>query len=184
MGTRVFLLRFNAFLLAVLGALLLGTAPACAAAGSGTSNAAVVSRLSFFSTTDMDFGTIVRGTGSGTVVMAPTGVRTATGVTLIGGNGTAAAFVGRGTFNQIVSISMVASPITITRVGGTETMQVGTFVIGSAPTTVILTTTPLLFRIGSANGIFGFNVGATLTVNPNQAEGNYQGSFAIVLNYQ
>ncbi len=96
----------------------------------------------------------------------------------------AAAFAGRGTFNQIVTISMLATPITLTRVGGTQTMQVGTFVIGSAPTTVILTTTPQRFRITSATGIFNFNVGATLTVGPNQRDGNYAGNFTIILNYQ
>jgi hypothetical protein len=164
--------------------MLSGAAPAYAASGPGTSNAAVVSRLSFFSTTDLDFGTILASAAGGTVTVAPDGTRTSSGVTTVGGGQVPAAFVGRGTFNQIVTISMLATPITLTKVGGTQTMQVGTFVIGSAPTTVILTTTPQRFRIGSATGVFGFNLGATLTVNPNQVDGNYVGTFSIILNYQ
>lgn len=182
MGTFLRLLRICGIASAALGGLL--SSPAFAATGTGRGEAVVVSRLSFFSVEDLEFGTILAGPTAGTVTVAPDGTRTAlSGATLAGGLPQAARFAGRGTFGQFVTISMVATPITITRVGGTETMQVGTFMIGSSPSTTILTTAPRTFQIGSATGIFNFPVGATLSVGANQRDGDYQGTFSITLNY-
>jgi Domain of unknown function (DUF4402) len=170
--------------LIALGASLLGTSAAHAASATSNGEAVIVSTLSFFSVEDLEFGSIVAGTTSGTVVMNPNGTRTVSGgVTAASGLNQPSRFAGRGTVGQTVQISMVASPINITRVGGSETMQVSAFRVGTTTSAILISTTPLSFTIGSATGIFNFPVGATLTVNPNQAEGNYQGTFSIILNY-
>lgn len=175
-------------ILASLGAMLLAltgmAAPAHAAGASGPSTVVVVRPLSFFSVDDLNFGKLLAGTTAGTITIAPDGTRTATGgATPIGGGTSPATFTGMGTYNQIVNISMVATPINITRVGGTQTMQVRTFTIGSSPTTQVLTTTPRSFRIGSLSGLFLFAVGAQLVVGANQTPGDYRGNYTVILNY-
>lgn len=171
--------------LTLAAASLAASSPAYAAGGSGPLTTIVVRPLSFFPVDDLTFGSLLSGPTAGTVTIAPDGARTATGgATPIGGGFTPARFAGMGTYNQIVNISMVATPINITRVGGTQTMQVRTFTIGSTPTTQVLTTTPRSFRIGSTTGVFVFAVGAQLVVAANQMPGNYQGTYTLVLNYQ
>jgi Domain of unknown function (DUF4402) len=169
--------------LIALGASLLGTGAAQAASATSNGEAVIVSTLSFLSAEDLEFGSIVAGTTGGTVIINPNGTRTVSGVVTASGLNQPARFAGRGTVGQTVQISMVATPINITRVGGTETMQVSAFRVGTTTSAVLISTTPLSFVIGSGTGIFNFPVGATLTVNPNQAEGNYQGTFSIILNY-
>jgi hypothetical protein len=171
--------------LALLILALAGMAtPAQAKTGTGSTTTVVVRRLSFFSVDDLNFGKLLAGTTAGTVKIAPDGTRTSTGgATPIGGGTSPATFSGMGTYNQIVNISMVATPINITRVGGTQTMQVRTFTIGSTPTTTVLTTAPQSFRIGSLSGLFLFAVGAELVVGANQMPGDYRGTYSVVLNY-
>ena len=88
-------------------------------------------------------------------------------------------------FDQFVPRIKAATDavINITRVGGTQTMQVRTFTIGSTPTTMVLTTTPQSFRIGSLSGLFLFAVGAELVVGANQMPGDYRGNYTVILNY-
>jgi spore coat protein U-like protein len=180
---------------AALGLLAVATAPAAQAqSDDGIAKVAVVSRLSFINVEELEFGTLLSGPTAGSVTVSPTGVRTATGgVTLVGGLVQPARFAGQGRFNQIVLISLVTSPTTLTRVGGTETMRLDTLTIGSTPTAV-LTTSPMSFRIGRdtgippgggrPTGIFNFPIGGTLRVNANQVPGDYVGTFSVTLNYQ
>lgn len=193
MGTRPFTSRRSpAVLLPWLCAalmLLCGiAAPASAqqtqgATGNRTAEgkAIVLRQLSFFRVQDLDFGNILASTTAGTVRLFPDGTRTKTGtITLVGNSQQPARFAGLGTFNRQVSIAISSNTIQLTGPGAP--MTVSNFEIGSTPT-AILTTTPLLFRIGSANGQFNFPVGATLAVGANQAPGVYSGSFTITLNY-
>ena len=168
---------------------IVGSAPALA---RGTpvpvtvvAKANVVAQLSFFKVDDLDFGKIIAGTTAGTVVVSPTGARTATGGAKLasGGSVKPASFAGKGTLGQTITIVVNSNTSTLTRVGGTQTMTMDTFVIGSTPT-AILTTTPLAFRIGGTAGIFKFPVGATLRVNANQAPGTYVGNFTLTMVYQ
>ena len=64
------------------------------------------------------------------------------------------------------------NPITVTRVGGTETMTVGNWTLDG----------PTNRRI-PLNTTFDFAVGATLTVGASQAEGAYTGTFTITVQY-
>ncbi len=166
----------------VTTAAIAATQPANAGTTPGGAEITVVRPLSFVMDDDLDFGTVIRGTTAGTVVVAPNGVRTQTGgVTLANGGGhKAASFAGQGTFNQRVDISLGSNTIFLTGPGAP--MRVRDFVIGSTPTAV-LTTAPLRFRIAATNGIFVFPVGATLEVAANQAPGKYTGTWTITLQY-
>lgn len=167
-------------LLAVAGA---GT-PAQAGNAPAIAKSVIVSRLSFLNAEELEFGTLLAGTTAGTVTVSPGGVRTATGgVTLVGGLVQPARFAGQGTVNQTVLVSLTASPSTLQRVGGTETMTLDQLTIGSTPT-ALLTTAPQAFRISSPTGIFNFPIGGRLSVNANQAPGDYVGTFTVTLNYQ
>lgn len=144
--------------------------------------AIVLRPLSFFKVDDLHFGDVIPSTTTaGTVRLFPNGSRTATGgIILVGNSHQPARFAGLGTRNQQVAISLTSNSIFINGPGAP--MRVRLFEIGSTPT-VILSTTPLRFRIGSTNGNFNFPVGATLDVGANQAPGDYSGTFTINLNY-
>jgi Domain of unknown function (DUF4402) len=164
----------------VLGAL---ATPAFAAPGNASGKVVIVSSLSFLSVEELEFGNILPSVAAGTVVVSPANVRTRTGgVTLVGGLVQPARFAGRGSFNQIVQISLGAPNFTLTRSGGGGTMQLDTIVIGSTPTAV-LTPVPRTFRIASPTGIFNFPIGGTLRVKANQAPGDYSGTITLTLNY-
>lgn len=165
---------------------MLGLAtPASAAPQRTEAQAVIVTPLSFFKVDDLIFGRILPSATAGTVTVAPTGVRTKTGgVTLFNGGGEQPSrFAGRGAPGQTVAISLTSSPNVLTRVGGTQTMALSTFVIGSTPT-VVLTGTSQFFNINNTSGNFNFPVGATLAVGANQVAGDYAGTFVITLNYQ
>jgi spore coat protein U-like protein len=159
-------------------------APAFAVPDTETADAqvAVVRPLEFISVENLNFGSIIRSTTAGTVIVAPNGTRTKTGTIILQGNAhQPARFAGMGTNNQQVDISLGANQIFITGPGAP--MRVHTFVIGSTPTAV-LTSVPRRFGIASSTGIFSFPVGATLDVGANQTPGTYTGTWTITLNYQ
>ena len=182
-GTRIRLFRRLLAGLWVLGAAL-GAAPAYAGSAPATTKVVVVTPLSFSKVQDLDFGSLIAGTTAGTAVIAPAGTRTVSGG-VIGAASTfqPARFAGFGATGQTVVISVSANSYTLTRAGGTQTMSIDTFVIGSSPITTI-TTAPLGFTIASATGIFTFPLGATLRVSANQTPGVYSGTFSVILNYQ
>jgi Domain of unknown function (DUF4402) len=183
MGSSAYLRNILTFFAA--GAVALGASTsAWAASASATGQAVMVSPLSFFVIDDLDFGRLLAGSTAGTVVMSPSGARTKTGGVTLSSGGTPQPvnFAGRGQLNQIVAISLATSPNRLTRVGGTQTMVLDTFVIGSTPTAPI-TTAPTQFRIAGTGGVFNFPLGATLRVGANQTPGDYVGTFRITLNY-
>ena len=147
--------------------------------------ATVVRPLTLVKVTDLDFGDIVAGTTLGTVLVNPVnGTRTRTGgVTLASGNGQPASFAGMGARGQRVSLRVSANTITLTRIGGTQTMTMNNFTINSSPAST-LSTTPRNFVIAAPTGVFNFNVGATLRVAANQMPGRYRGQFTVTLIYQ
>lgn len=156
--------------------------PARADTEAADSEAVIIRPLSFISFEDLNFGQIVASNRAGVVTIAPNGTRTATnGILLLGSQHQSSSFTGRGSFNQVVTIALAANTTQITGPGAP--MRVRTFTIGTTPT-IVLTTAPQRFRIGSANGIFIFNVGATLEVGANQAPGIYSGQWDITLEYQ
>lgn len=113
-------------------------------------------------------------TAAGTAVVDPnTDTMTTTGGVLhIGGVPYAALFEGVSPIRGVVIIRLPKDPITVTRVGGTETMTVSNWTVsGKANRTV------------AAQEPFDFKVGGTLTVNANQVEGTYVGTFTVDIQY-
>jgi hypothetical protein len=180
-GAKSFGFKKKAVAIAALCAAL-ASAPAPVAAKTATSKAVVVTPLSFVKVADLNFGQMLASNQAGTVILSPTGGRTATnGIVLVGNKHHAASFAGYGAYLQNVSISVGANQIFITGPG--TRMRVRNFTIGSTPAAV-LTTTRRNFYIGSGNGTFAFPVGAELAVGANQAPGVYTGTWTINLNYQ
>lgn len=124
----------------------------------------------------LDFGRFVAG-GGGTITLSPTGLRSRTGTVILlnsPNTGQAVFNVGKsnnGNGNKAVIISLPANGST-RLTSGANSMAVGNFV--NTPSG--LTSIPVG---GTALGI-----GATLTVAPNQAPGNYSGTFNVTVNYQ
>lgn len=135
--------------------------------------AAVIFPLTIVTKSNMDFG-YVSVIGAGTAVIDPnSGALSVTGgVTALGGTPRPATFVGAARSAAVVNIRVPNQPITITRVGGTETMQVRGFTLQGQDKRT-------LARLES----FEFNVGATLALNAGQAEGLYTGSFDVTVQY-
>lgn len=127
-------------------------------------------------TRGLDFGRFVAGSG-GTIVLSPGGVRSRTGgVVLLNSPsaGQANFTVGKssnGGGNKSAIISLPGNG-EVRLSSGSNSMAVGGF--SSSPST--LATVP--------TGGTPLAVGATLTVAPNQAPGNYSGSFSLIVNFQ
>jgi hypothetical protein len=126
-------------------------------------------------TRSLDFGRFVAGSG-GTVVLSPVGLRSRTGgVVLLNSpsTGQAAFNVGRtsGDENRAVIITLPDNGAT-RLTSGADSMAVGDFV--NTPSALL----------SIPDGGTTLSVGATLTVAPNQAPGNYSGTFSLIVNYQ
>ncbi len=139
---------------------------------SADASARIVSPLQITKTADLKFGNVAAGPAAGTVDMAITDVRTATGgVTLIsaGNVSNAAAFDIIGAPDATFTISL---PSTILIASGANDMQVDNFVSSLGATSAL-----------DALGASALKVGATLNVAANQAVGLYTGSFDVTVAY-
>ncbi len=146
------------------------------ATASATATATIIAPITILKTADMNFGDIVRG--SGTVVIAPAGTRTLNGdVTSPTTTGTlsAAAFTvgGEGAYTYAITLPSTDHTITNTTGAGAETMIVNSFT--STPTT-----TGALVA-----GTQSLTVGATLNVAVDQVSGVYVSGtgFEVTVNY-
>ena len=135
--------------------------------------AALIYPLTVITKANMDFGSIAVA-GAGTAVIDPnSGLMSVTGgVTRLGGAPQPATFVGAARSAAVVIIRVPNQPITLTRVGGSETMQVRSFTLQGQDKRT-------LARLES----FEFNVGATLVVAAGQVEGVYSGTFDVTVQY-
>ena len=162
---------------AALGLLVGTAAPAdaqpVAAPTKAQATAALIYPLAVVKKTDMDFGYLAATTG-GTAILEPNAntLGTTGGVIAVGGAPTAAEFIGAAQSSAVVNIKVPNKPITLTRVGGSETMSVNNWTLqGQSKRTLAKMTN------------FEFRVGGTLTVAPNQAEGFYTGTFDVTVQY-
>lgn len=155
-----------------MGASSLHAAPAVSDAGG---EAIILKPLTLLNTDDLDFGVLFPSATAGTATLdAVTGVVTTTGGVLAGPQPTSpAAFIGAGTRQRPVILRVPTSPITLTRVGGTETMTVSNFTLDGPQVRHI---TPF--------EAFEFQVGGRLSVGANQAGGTYVGTFDVTAQYQ
>ncbi len=133
-----------------------------------STTAILVTPISISKTTDMHFGTVASSPTAGTVVLDYANGRTTTGgATLPAGSvtQTTAVFEVTGEGSSSLSISIPASPITLTgSVSGT--MTVGSFICDGGASTTLTTGSKTL------------KVKATLTVPANTAAGTYTNASA------
>jgi hypothetical protein len=171
------LCRFPCRLLAAATLLLIvpDAARAAPVAASKDSNgqATVLGSLSLLKRTDLDFGALAVA-GVGTAVIDPvTGSLTTTGgVTAVGSTPHSATFTGTGSRNSVVLIRLPKNPVTLTRVGGTETMTVSNWTLDGSTNRRI-----------PASQAFNFAVGGTLNIAAGQVEGDYVGTFTVTMQY-
>jgi hypothetical protein len=163
--------------LALWALALLVTAPAAAApvaaAQNATGSVAVLRSLGLITRADLDFGSLLVA-NAGTVVIDPlTGAITTTGgVSAVGGGAHAATFTATGSRNSVVLIRLPKNAITLTRVGGTQTMTVSNWTLDGQTN-----------RKFPLTAVFDFKVGATVAVAAGQAEGTYVGTFDVTVQY-
>ncbi len=143
-----------------------------AAPQSATAEAVTLRPLSIVNTDDLIFGTMLRGTTAGTVVIDPftDGRATTGGVTAAGGSPAAARFVTYGGPLQNLQVNRGPLPVLTNGTGGT--MNVTNLTLNG----------PVL-RFLTAAGVLDLRVGGTLAVAANQAEGVYSGTFQIIVTY-
>ena len=164
-------------LLPLVAALLAYASPAAAQAVTpdqdATGRAIVLRALSLLKVEDMDFGWLTV-TGAGTAVLNPlTGtVSTTGGVTPVGGEPKPAWFAGAASRNTPIKIRIPNKPITLTRVGGTETMSLSAWALDGPAD-----------RKTGPDRAFHFKLGGTVTVAANQADGLYTGEFTVEVQY-
>jgi hypothetical protein len=122
---------------------------------------------------ELDFGLLtVTGAGTAIVDSATDAVTTTGGVLLVGGAPHAARFKAVSPARNVVKIALPKKAVTLTRIGGTETMTLDTWSINGATTRNVV-----------AREQFEFRVAGTLHVNANQREGVYLGTFDVTINY-
>ncbi len=129
--------------------------------------------LSLTKLKDMDFGGLVP-TIAGTAVLNPNTdtLSTTGGVSISGGSPHCAEFAGVAGSASVVDIKVPTNPVTLTRVGGTETMTVSNFTLQGQSK-----------RALAKAASFTFRVGGTLAVAAGQAEGLYTGTFNVTVQY-
>ena len=140
---------------------------------NATSTAKIVLPAQITKLYDLDFG-FVTVTGVGTaIVNSSTGAVTTTGgVLFAGGLPHAARFEAVSPSKTVVHIRLPKKAVTLTRFGGTETMTVDTWTLNGVDTRNVV-----------AHETFEFAIGGTLHVAANQAEGTYNGTFDVTIDY-
>jgi Domain of unknown function (DUF4402) len=122
---------------------------------------------------DLNFG-YISATTAGTAVMNPDTdtISTTGGVVSVGGNPYSALFESVSPVKGVVIVRIPKQPITVVRVGGTETMTVSNWTINGSDKRNVNSKEP-----------FEFRVGGTLNVVANQVEGYYVGTFDVDVQY-
>jgi hypothetical protein len=135
--------------------------------------AALLKPLTLTKLNDMDFGNL-GVTAVGTAVINPvTDTMTTTGgVLALGGTPRAATFRGVAQGSAVVIIRIPNGGVTLTRVGGTETILLNAFTLDGQSK-----------RTMAHAGVFDFKVGATLRPTAGQVEGVYAGTFDVTIQY-
>ena len=165
--------RLAAALFLLCGPALAAAAPVAPDQNAG-GRAQVVKPAVLQKLNDLDFGAVFVPNASGTLTINPnTEALTTTGAVIFaGGSPHSARFEAVSPTKTVVIIRAPRQPATLTRVGGTETMRVDNWTIsGQARRTV------------AAQEPFSFNIGGTLYVGANQAEGTYTGTFDVEIQY-
>jgi hypothetical protein len=144
-----------------------------AATQNATAEVEIIGGVTVRKLRDLNFAAL-SAVGAGTATINPnTEVMTTTGGVLHAGSTPyAALFEAVSPAKAVVIIRIPRNPITVTRVGGTETMTVSSWTLSGDSR-----------RNTVAHEEFEFKVGGTLTVGANQAEGLYIGNFDVEIQY-
>ena len=146
-----------------------------------TSGAKLIVPMVLTQTAVMHFGTVnVLAGAGGTVALSTANVRSVVGgvaLSVVAPLSTNAAYNVTGTLSTTFAIVLPAT-ITVTRVGGAQTMTIGTLVARCASTGA-----DGLIGTLSALGADNFTVGGTLTVAAAQVSGVYAGTFNVSVDY-
>ena len=160
----------------LLAAALLAAAPArllAAATTPGNATATLLVPLTVLKTADLDFGSVAVATPGTAVVDPVTNTMSTTGgVVRLGGTPHAARFSGAASKNSVVNIKIPNQPVTLTRVGGSETIVLSNFTLDG----------PSKRAMAQATN-FEFLVGGTVTIAANQVQGSYRGTFDVTVQY-
>ena len=172
---------------------LLSASPvrAQAVVASGAAEAVVVAPLALVANEALNFGRVAPGAAAGTVLLNPdTLACTTTGPIVRTGVCQPAEFTGMGTRRMTVRIQ-IPTTVTLTRVGGPQTMTVTGLALDTTPDLTFLggngnglNNGNRRYQIAPNSGIFTFRVGGTLNVGANQLGGVYNGSFVVTVQYQ
>lgn len=135
--------------------------------------AALLRPLTLTKLNDMDFGNL-GVTANGTAVIDPVTdtMTTSGGVIALGGTARAATFRGVAQGNAVVIIRVPNGGVSLTRVGGSETILLNAFTLDGQSK-----------RAMAEAGVFDFKVGATLRPSAGQADGLYTGTFDVTIQY-
>ena len=166
-------LGLAALALSMLAVPALAQAAPTFATPNATGKVKIVQGLNLRKLRDLNFAWLtVTGAGSATIDPNTDLMTTTPGVLHSGATPYAALFEAVSPAKAVVIIRLPRNPITVTRVGGTETMTVSNWTMsGNSRRTV------------AAQEAFAFKVGGTLTVKANQAEGLYIGNFDVEIQY-
>lgn len=170
---------FTALSFALLAPAALHAAPV-ASAQPAIGSATLARPAGIRNLNELNFGDLTV-TSAGTAVINPdTDAMTTTGGVMgAGGTPYAALFRVEPNRRGAIHIRIPAAPVTITRVGGTESMTVSNWTISS-------NVQPIgngRYRFISTLEPFEFKVGGRLNVNANQHEGTYVGNFDVTIDY-
>jgi len=144
-----------------------------AAATPATGHTEIVHPVAIRKLQDLNFAYLSVTTAGTAVVNPNTDAMTTTGGVLhAGGVPYGAQFEAVSPVKNVVHIRVPRQPITLTRVGGTETMTVDTFTLSGSANRNVVVKEP-----------FTFTVGGTLHVNANQVEGLYEGEFVVDIQF-
>ena len=145
-----------------------------AATSNARAEVTIARSATFRKLQDLEFGALTI-TGAGTAIVDPEtdALTTTGGVAPIGGRPYAALFDSVSPSRSVVVIKAPNRPATLTRIGGTETMILDSWTISGQSRRVVAAQEP-----------YSFKVGGTLHVNANQAEGTYEGTFDVTVQYQ
>ena len=142
------------------------------ATATASASARVLTPIAIARITDLNFGTLVPGSG-GTVIVTPGGVRSATGgISLISSAVSAATFNVTGEVSTPYTITLPASILITNTVTPTQQMTVDTFASNPSGTGTL-----------SGLGAQSLAVGATLHVTASQPSGLYTGTFNVTVAY-
>lgn len=131
----------------------------------------IIAPIALSKVQDLDMGTVIPGVTGGSVTLnAATGAQGITGgVVYASPSGQAAQFSATGQPSHPFTITLSGSPITLTGPGGTMSLA--------------LLASPGGSSTFSGTGTAALNVGGTLTVNANQPDGDYTGTFTLTVAY-